>query len=379
LKDYKPSTSTISRLQLELKSQNQLSIPPYAPLESHIRKHALNIRNELQIQRFCPMAASSNSGAGLSIFIALVLAISVFSASVAAHGASGLRVGFHHKTCPRVEKIVYQSMVRSYHRDKTVAPGVLRIAFHDCFVRGCDASVLLAGPNTERAALFNTGLHGFDAVDAAKQAVEKACPGVVSAADVVQFAARDAVILAGGYGWEVPAGRRDGTVSIKDEATQVNLPTPTMKVPELLELFQRKGLNAQQLVVLSGAHTIGKAPCATFDNRINNSSVDATLAPSFAASLKKQCPTAGLTTVRVDMDSTSRRFDTRYFKDIIRGRGLLTSDQSLLEDPRTKHDVHSNQGAEFYRNFGKAMVAMSEMEVLTGRSGEIRRNISRVN
>lgn len=62
-------------------------------------------------------------------------------------------------------------------------------------LQGCDASVLLEGPNTERAALFNRGLHGFEAVDAAKRAVESACPGIVSAADVLQFAARDSVKL----------------------------------------------------------------------------------------------------------------------------------------------------------------------------------------
>ena len=325
------------------------------------------------------MTTSTWSSTALLAALCIVIVALTSGAPVTAHGASGLRVGFYHRTCPRVENIVYQSMVRSYQRDKTVAPGVLRIAFHDCFVRGCDASVLLAGPDTERASLFNGGLHGFDAVDAAKQAVENACPGVVSAADVVQFAARDAVILAGGHGWDVPAGRRDGTVSRKDEATQVNLPTPTMKVPELLEMFERKGLDAEQLVVLSGAHTIGKAPCRTFDNRVHASPVDATLAPAFAASLKKQCPTAGLATQRVDMDSTARRFDTQYFKDIVRGRGLLTSDQSLVEDARTKRAVYSNQGAEFYRNFGKAMVAMSQMDVLTGSRGEIRRHISRVN
>lgn len=63
------------------------------------------------------------------------------------------------------------------------------------FVQGCDASVLLAGSNSERANPINAGLHGFDAIDAAKAAVEKACPGVVSCADVLQFAVRDAVIL----------------------------------------------------------------------------------------------------------------------------------------------------------------------------------------
>jgi peroxidase len=288
-----------------------------------------------------------------------------------------LEVGFYRNTCPKVERIVYNSMLQSYHNDPSVAPGVLRIAFHDCFVRGCDASVLLLGSDTERAAQGNKGLHGFEALDAAKTAVENACPGVVSAADVLQFAARDAVVLAGGYGWKVPAGRRDGRVSRSDE---VDLPTSTMTASELLDRFQKKGLNADQLVVLSGAHTIGQAPCVRIDNRVHVSPVDPTLAPDFAASLQKQCPVPNDATTRVDLDSTASRFDTQYFKDILQGRGLLTSDQTLIADGRTKGAVYSNsKGAAFYKNFGKAMVAMSKIEVLTGTSGEIRRNIAYVN
>ena len=176
----------------------------------------------------------------------------------------------------------------------------------------------------------------------------------------------------------MPAGRRDGRVSNAAEATAVNLPTPVMDASALLKLFRRKGLNAAQLVILSGAHTIGKAPCLTFDNRLHASPVDPTLPASFAASLKKQCPTAQLTT-RVVLDSTARKFDPQYFKDIIRGRGLLTSDQTLLSDSRTEGQVYANSGAAFYRNFGDAMVAMSRVGVLTGGSGEIRRVIGQVN
>lgn len=314
------------------------------------------------------------------MFIAVVLALGAFATPAAAtrSGAiKGLKVGYYSKTCPRVEQIVYDSMRESYRNDATVAPAVLRLAFHDCFVRGCDASVLLVGPNTERTAVDNRGLRHFEAVDVAKRAVESACPGVVSAADVLQFAARDAVVLAGGRTWRVPAGRRDGTVSSAEEA-QANLPTATMTAAQLVAVFRAKGLSAKQLVVLSGAHTIGRSPCLQFDNRVQVSPVDPTLAPGFASSLRTQCPHANMTTL-VNLDSTVAKFDTQYFKDVVRGRGLLTSDQTLLSDSRTRSAVYSNQGAEFYDNFGKAMVAMSKIGVLTGTHGEIRRLSQYVN
>lgn len=53
-------------------------------------------------------------------------------------GVAALQVGYYGGLCPKnvdVENIVYTSMSSSYSSDKTVAPGVLRLAFHDCFVR----------------------------------------------------------------------------------------------------------------------------------------------------------------------------------------------------------------------------------------------------
>jgi len=61
--------------------------------------------------------------------------------------------------------------------------------------KGCDASVLLDGKNTEKTASPNLSLGGFDVVDAVKHAVEKVCPGILSCADALIIAARSAVFL----------------------------------------------------------------------------------------------------------------------------------------------------------------------------------------
>jgi len=61
--------------------------------------------------------------------------------------------------------------------------------------KGCDASILLDGKNTEKTAAPNRSVDGFDIIDDAKAAVEKKCPGVVSCADIIIIAARSAMFL----------------------------------------------------------------------------------------------------------------------------------------------------------------------------------------
>ncbi|KAG0583920.1 hypothetical protein KC19_3G171900 [Ceratodon purpureus] len=309
---------------------------------------------------------------------AVILSL-IFAPVAATRAHNGLENGFYRSSCPNVESIIFDSMRASYKADKTVAPGVLRLAYHDCFVRGCDASLLLDGSNVEKSSTINAGLHGFDAIDAAKEAVEKQCPNVVSCSDVLQFAVRDTVVLTGGKSWTVPAGRRDGKVSLESEVA-ANLMRPNNTVPVLLKAFQKKGLTASQMVTLAGAHTIGKAPCVQFDNRLYPN-VDPSLPSKFASELKSKCPMAGITSTLVELDrDSSTKFDAQYFKNVVNKMGLLTSDQSMLEDSRTAGQVRENTDkSTFNDNFGKAMVALSKIGVLTGQSGEIRRQCRFVN
>lgn len=66
-----------------------------------------------------------------------------------------------------------------------------------CLLQGCDASVLIT--STGNAAEVNNnkhqGLRGQDVVDRAKAELEDQCPGVVSCADIIALAARDAIAM----------------------------------------------------------------------------------------------------------------------------------------------------------------------------------------
>ena len=122
----------------------------------------------------------------------LLLALAFGAPSVL---GQGLRVGFYARTCPRAEAIVRSTVQSHLRSDISLAAGLLRMHFHDCFVQGCDASVLIDGPNTEKTAIPNLSLKGFDVIDDAKAKLEAACPGVVSCADILTLAARDSVVL----------------------------------------------------------------------------------------------------------------------------------------------------------------------------------------
>jgi len=72
----------------------------------------------------------------MATFLEAFLAVTLVALSLSSGAAAqGLAVGFYDTTCPTVETIITSSMQSSIASDSTVAPGVLRLAFHDCFVR----------------------------------------------------------------------------------------------------------------------------------------------------------------------------------------------------------------------------------------------------
>lgn len=253
--------------------------------------------------------------------------------------------------------------------DRTVPAALLRMHFHDCFIRGCDGSVLLnsTGKNkAEKDGPPNISLHAFYVIDNAKKAVEALCPKTVSCADILALAARDAVTLSGGPKWDVPKGRLDGRVSKATETRQ--LPAPTFNISQLQQSFAQRGLSTEDLVALSGGHTLGFAHCSSFQNRIHGfsskQSVDPTLESSFAASLKSVCPAKNtVKNAGANLDSTPTTFDNRYYKLLLQGKSIFSSDQSLVTMANTKSLVSkfASSKSEFEKAFVKSMIKMSSI------------------
>ncbi|XP_050236269.1 peroxidase N1-like [Mercurialis annua] len=316
-----------------------------------------------------------------------VMCMFIAIAANSAQGQAGTRVGFYSSSCPRAESIVRSTVTTHFRSNPGIAPGLLRMHFHDCFVRGCDASVLISGANTERTAPPNLGLRGFEVIDDAKTQLEAICPGVVSCADILTLASRDSVVLSGGISWAVPTGRRDGRVSLASEAS--TLPGFTESVDSQKQKFAALGLNAQDLVVLVGGHTIGTTACQFFSYRLYNTSAnvaDPSINASFLPQLQALCPQNGDGTRRIALDTDSaNRFDNNFFANLRNGRGILESDQKLWTDASTRSivqrflGIRGLAGLSFNVEFGRSMIKMSNIQVKTGTDGEIRKICSAIN
>ncbi|KAH9331530.1 hypothetical protein KI387_003638, partial [Taxus chinensis] len=222
-------------------------------------------------------------------------------------------------TCPCALPIIRAEMHLALLKEPRMAASLLRLHFHDCFVQGCDASLLLDDTPTfqgEKTANANiNSARGFRVIDIIKSKLESECPGVVSCADIITVAARDAVLLSEGPYWEVSLGRKDSKTASFSDANN-NIPTPNSNLETLIASFQRQGLSITDMVALFGGHTIGNARCTNIRPRIyNQSAVSGMGFPEPHLSLvKAACPPRGSDNGMWPLDfPTPVLFDNSYY------------------------------------------------------------------
>ncbi|KAL9464195.1 hypothetical protein AB3S75_001904 [Citrus x aurantiifolia] len=322
----------------------------------------------------------------LIIALSLFLSLCLFPHTILAQ----LKQDYYAKTCPNVEKIVRTQVEKKFRQTFVTVPATIRLFFHDCFVQGCDASVIIqsAGKNTaEKDHPDNLSLagDGFDTVVKAKQAVEQVCKNTVSCADILALATRDVIALSGGPSYSVELGRLDGLSSTASSVSG-KLPQPTFNLNQLNSLFGANGLDQTDMIALSAGHTVGFSHCSKFANRIYNFSpqnpVDPTLNKTYATELQQMCPKNVDPRIAINMDpNTPRTFDNMYFKNLQQGKGLFTSDQVLYTDGRSKPAVDrwASSPADFQRAFITAITKLGRVNVKTGSDGNIRRDCSAFN
>ncbi|KAG9136159.1 hypothetical protein Leryth_003779 [Lithospermum erythrorhizon] len=320
-----------------------------------------------------------------SAFVGLVML-----AAIAECKSGNLKQKYYRKSCPSAERTVRDITWSKVAANPGLAAILLRLQYHDCFVRGCDASILLdTTPDTnatEKLAPPNRSLGGYEVIDDIKIELEKKCHGVVSCADIVALATRDAVSYQFKLPkWEVLTGRRDGRVSFASEASR-DMPSPNADFNTLLDQFGSKGLDIIDLVTLSGAHTIGKTRCTQLVTRrlynfTGKGDADPSLDPEYAETLRATCPNPPNPTILIEMDpGSSHSFDSHYYMTLNQNKGIFRSDAALLTDRRSAYlaGVLENPTV-FHARFALSMKKMGAIGVLTNGQGEIRRNCRLVN
>nr|XP_023907551.1 cationic peroxidase 1-like [Quercus suber] len=290
---------------------------------------------------------------------------------------------FYAKSCPNALSTIKSAIDSAISSEARMGASLIRLHFHDCFVNGCDASVLLDKTATEPGEKNvgpNPSLRGYEVIDTIKSQLENLCPGVVSCADILAVAARDSAVAlsAPSWSWTVDLGRRDSATA-SSAAVTGNIPLPTLDLSGLISAFSKKGFTAKEMVALSGIHSVGQASCRNFRTRIyNETNIDS----SYATSLKSVCPSTGGDNNLAPLDvTTPTTFDNAYYTNLINKKGLLHSDQQLFSGGSTDSIVttYSNNVGNLITDFANAMVKMGRLSPLTGTSGQIRKNCRKAN
>ncbi|GAB2272103.1 NAD(+) salvage pathway protein [Dionaea muscipula] len=313
----------------------------------------------------------------------LLLAVWLLGLFGATSAAGQLTSTYYDSTCPDALATIKSGVNAAIANEARMGASLLRLHFHDCFVNGCDASVLLDDTSNfkgEKTAPANlNSLRGFGVIDDIKSKLETTCPATVSCADILAVAARDSVVALGGPSWTVQLGRRDSTTASLS-AVGSNIPSPTLNLSGLISSFSKKGLSVDEMVALAGGHSIGRARCVAFESRAYN---ETNINSSYQASLRSVCPSdgsGGNNTAPLDTVSPTT-FDNCYFTNLLNQKGLLHSDQQFFNGGSTDSQVttYSSSQSTFFHDFANAMVKMANLSPLTGSSGQVRTHCTKVN
>ncbi|XP_020083269.1 peroxidase 11 [Ananas comosus] len=324
-----------------------------------------------------------------AVFLFLGCFLAIVS-NLEAQDPSKLSLDYYSKSCPTAQQVVRSEMECAVRADPHNAAIILRLHFHDCFVQGCDGSVLLDDTVSmigEKQADQNVNsLKGFDLVDKIKEKLEAECPGVVSCADLLAVAAKDAVVLVGGPYWDVPVGRLDSKKASLDQAN-TDIPTSDQGLATLISKFLAKGLSVTDMVALVGSHTIGVSRCVNIRDRIYGdfqlTSKSEAASSLYLTKLKETCPARGGDDNTSPIDHvTPTIFDNAFFETLLHGEGLLNSDQEMYSSliGFQTADIVAKYWADtaaFFKQFADSMVKMGNITNPEG--GEVRKNCRFVN
>ncbi|KAG6408396.1 hypothetical protein SASPL_131407 [Salvia splendens] len=283
--------------------------------------------------------------------------------------------------CANVEPFVRHQVSLWWNREKNITAKLLKLVYADCMVNGCDASILLDGPHTEKTSAKNSGLDGFLLIDKIKKVLEIRCPRAVSCADILHLATRDALYFVRGRTLISSLLRQKRWNGI--ESIMGGSPLAGHLHRSRNHLLQIEGLDDMDYATLLGAHTMGKTHCANLNDRLYNFNKTRKPDPSIAKSqldeLRKQCPKTlkkGQKDPTMFLTDDQYRFSNKYYSNLVSNKAVLKVDQDLLQSYNTSELAHEYAAMfqHLKQQFSLSISRLGGLKVLTGNQGEIRLN-----
>ncbi|XP_028797233.1 putative L-ascorbate peroxidase 6 [Neltuma alba] len=240
-------TSSFSQIDFPAKSQRSFSATP------KFRSH----RADECAAGHIALSASTSGRRGL-LFMATLPCLLPLTQIMDCHGASAIESGTK-------EYLLIKEEVRKV-LSKGKAAGVLRLVFHDAgtFEMDDNAGGMNGSIVYELDRPENSGLKkSIKVLQKAKTQIDAIKP--VSWADMIAVAGAEAVSVCGGPKIPVSVGRLDSL----EPDPEGKLPEEYLDASGLKKCFLRKGFSTQELVALSGAHTLGSkgfGSPTSFDN-----------------------------------------------------------------------------------------------------------------
>ncbi|KAL2642353.1 hypothetical protein R1flu_009940 [Riccia fluitans] len=222
--------------------------------------------------------------------------------------------------------------LRAFIAEKNCAPLMVRLAWHDAGTY--DVSTRTGGAN---GSIRSEREYTHGANNGLKKSIDwceefKAKYPNLTYADIYQLAGVVAVEITGGPTIDFIPGRKD-SVACPPEG---RLPDATRGPQHLRDIFHRMGLSDQDIVALSGAHTLGRA-------HPERSGFDG------------------------PWTSEPLKFDNSYFKELLKGGSegllLLPTDRALVEDPKFRPYVEAYAKDEdlFFHDYAVSHKKLSEL------------------
>lgn len=242
---------------------------------------------------------------------------------------------------------------------KQCGPILIRLSWHDAGVfmtgkGGCPNAAMRHVQGGEAKFAANAGLPTV-ALTLLGPISQKYCPGLISHADLWALAANVAVRVMGGPDMVTRFGRPDAK-SHSDGVTsqEGRLPDGDKGVDHLRAIFHAKGFSDEEIVALSGAHTVGRChlgrsgfdgPWTEHPLKFDNAYYKEMLTKSYTSeTTSKGCP---------------------QHRHAASGTMMLVADVALLQDPQFKVHVqtYADDQAAFFADFTKAWKKLQELGV----------------